>query len=324
MGAARKRTSPIERLSEEQLFVDILRYLRTLKSSYFEYNSRQPAEESILILFDGTTDEQLKNRLRQAVRLCLEREDLRNQEWEFALHILNLVEEMRITQAKDILLELLGANEFPHMSVGDMKRLKRKLISILGEFHIPEESMRSIIDDNIDDPALTDECLIAATKFYPPVDSFVAFLPKALRVYEAYPREVRLPSTFRVFLGIIGIPSWQKRASDILLFDRTKTEAMLGLLAKAGLEPQFGPFGIEEVGVVEQFIRWPFERHPIVSAILLYETSAADKEILQTFLVKKIGSRRERGRSLCIARHTKRALVCSPASLVMIKGELDQ
>ena len=278
--AEKNNTTPIEDLSTEDIFEEIIQYLKTLKSEYFKYNPREPREDAILRIFEDTTDEHLKNKLRKAMYLCLEREKLLRNDPKLILQLLNLVDEMRVTQAKNILLKLANMKEFPGISPLSTKQLKRKIFSILRKFDIPEKDLKDIVDNNITDPLYTEICLIASAQLHPKVGSFKDNLPIAVKVYKSNPKKVRLSSVFRTFLHKVGEDVWNLLGGSVFLSSGSELKTITGVFSDAGLNPNFSPVGDEET--YEILIEWPYRHRKTVSTTL-YGISDSQRKSLKDY-----------------------------------------
>lgn len=272
----------------ETIYEEIVQYLKTCRSKIFDFDPREPREEVILRTFEPTGDERLKNKLRQAVYIAFEREELFSHGYEFIWRLLVLADEMKVTQAKNILLELARTHDFPGMPAGDKARLKNHIIAVLLKFDIPKEALKDIIDNNISDPDYTEICLGASTLLIPRFDSFVKYFPIALRQYRRYPRKVSLESVLRVCLDCIGKALWQDRGDQLLLCDLNHMAEILILFHRAGLEPLIYPVDSNETSF-EFLVKWPFDDKTVPT--YLFNLPCPQRKILQDAIIKsKISS----------------------------------
>ncbi|HLP44994.1 MAG TPA: hypothetical protein VK469_03570 [Candidatus Kapabacteria bacterium] len=199
-----KKSSDIYKLPVETIYEEIIKYLKTRRSRYFNFVSKELREEAILKVFKNTSSEKFKNKLRQAIYLCLARENLFTGKLRITSRLIDLAKEMRVTQVEGILVELARAPELSFISPRESVILKNQAIETLIEFDISKEVLKEIIDNNIFNPNYTEICLIASTKLIPRFDSFLEYFPIALSLCQDHPEKIDLSSVLKVGLLVMG------------------------------------------------------------------------------------------------------------------------
>ncbi|HLP45136.1 MAG TPA: hypothetical protein VK186_27130 [Candidatus Deferrimicrobium sp.] len=199
-----KRTAVLYRLPLERIYEEIMHYLKTRRSRYFKFKPSELREEAILRVFRNTSSENLRNKFRQAIYLCLAREKLFTGKFRVTSRLIDLAREMKVNQAEGILVELARAPDESFVSAKESMILKNQAIETLIEFDISKAVLKEIIDNNIFNPNYTEICLIASTKLIPRYDSFLDYFPIALSIYQEHPDKINLSGILSVGLTIFG------------------------------------------------------------------------------------------------------------------------
>ena len=280
--------SRLDGLTDERTYEEIIQYLRTGMSEYFENNPKEPIEEAILQVFDETGSELLRNKLRLGVAKCFERPDLFNEPLSLIFRLLRLVEEMRVTQVTETLLRLVTSPLSQILGKEEKsKKVKERIISVLLALNVSGKSIRDIIYCNIIDPSYTEICMAAAAKTSSWMDDFLYFLPTALYLNEMYPDKVPLHNVLKAFLYSAGKNFWAVRGNEMLIRTDTRLYTFLELLERAKLSPTILSLisGISDF-VFEIIIDFPFSDGYKVS------TNLVNPSPIQIYLVEKFWSER--------------------------------
>jgi hypothetical protein len=277
---------PIARLSTERLFEEVDQYLKTLRSDYFRYEPYEDRGEAILREFESSNDEHLRNNIREALCLFLQRERFFELDFILAMRVLDLVSETKATQSMDFLLDLARKDKFPGFTSGNQLRLKSKILSILMKFPLTQVQLRELIEHNISTPGLAEICLTGTIRLVPRIETFIEYLSKALSLCTAGFSKTRLDRSFIALLAEIGRTTWMQRGPDIMLGNRWQLGAVMNLMVESDLEPRLIPVPGNEY-VAQLKMKWPDESNETVD-VLPFALSAADYRALRCFIREDI------------------------------------